>query len=90
MISYSTENISSIKEELLPLNEDHYSDDYRKDGAGLDINWEAYEALDDADSLLVVTARDSEDQLIGYMATFIVPHHQSKESLAAKIGRAHV
>jgi len=73
MIRYLVENPYDIKDELLPLNEKHYEEDFRSDAALLDIDWDAYNKMYEEGSMLTVTARDG-DELIAYMTTTVGCH----------------
>jgi GNAT superfamily N-acetyltransferase len=83
MINYQEEYLSDIRDEVLPLIEEHYSAVYHfAEEVPLDIDWSVYFKLEDAGMLNVVTARD-EGKLIGYYISFIAPNLHSMQSTRA-------
>lgn len=74
MITYSAVNPYDIRDELLPLNEQHYEEDWRGEAALLDINWDLYDSMYKEASLIAIIARNEEGVLVGYMMTTIVCH----------------
>lgn len=77
-ITYQIENPYDIKDELLPLNKEHYKDDFRKEETALDIDWDYYNEAFIAGEMTCFTARD-EDKLVGYMTTNICSHQHNKD-----------
>jgi hypothetical protein len=71
--------------ELLPLLKQHFNEtDPDKDRAFVDVNWDYYLAADRTGSLVVNTARDG-SALVGYVFTFVGPHHHKQGVLVGSI-----
>ena len=74
MITFQEELFCNIKDELLPLQQEHWVE--RSEIAGdfeLKINTFMFKAIENAKSLHIVTVRD-EKKLIGYFVSVISPH----------------
>lgn len=66
------EKIWDIKEEIEPLLESHWKEvAWYQDDVKLNPDWNTYYSLQEADSLVVFTLRNNEEQLVGY-ASFVV------------------
>jgi hypothetical protein len=84
MITYQVEKIKQIKDELHSLLRLHYEEiALDRDHIPLDPDWERYEALCDRGNLFVATARNEEQQLIGYSIFFVLNHLHYKSTLVA-------
>ena len=68
MYKYARENLSSVKEEILPLLDLHWEDvALDKDKIKLNPDWPTYEFLDSQQSLGVYTCRKEDtNELVGY------------------------
>ena len=77
MIEYGREKLSDIKEELLPLLEDHYEEvAMYRDKIQLSPDWDKYLTLESLDMLCIATVRD-EGVLVGYYICLVIsnPHY---------------
>jgi len=83
-VEYNIENPSEIKEELLPLHEKHYEDDFRKSTTALDIDWGIYNLLYEDGSLICMIARE-EEKIVGYMTTHVATHPHNKNTVLASM-----
>lgn len=84
MIKYQQEFLCSVKGDIKPLLEYHYSEVHPlKDIMTFDIDWEAYENLEVSDLLRIFTARDG-DRLVGYLAMLVVPNFHCKGQYTAQ------
>ena len=71
MMKYAHENLANVKEDILPLIEEHWEEiALNKDVIKLNPDWDAYSAYDYIGSLRVYTARD-EGQLVGYFLVLV-------------------
>lgn len=79
MITYQRERVIDIREECLPLFEEHWKEIglFDKEKIKLDPDWELYELADLKGMLFVLTCRE-DSVLIGYYVSFINPHHHYK------------
>lgn len=74
MITFQQEAFSDIRDEIWPLWQLHYDEIAEdKERVPLDPDWQKYERLDLCGNLLIITAR-RDDELIGYVFTFIDTH----------------
>jgi GNAT superfamily N-acetyltransferase len=71
-------------EEFKSLIELHYQEiALHKDSVPLDPDWDRYAAIDATDNLMIVTARNEKQELIGYSVFFITPHIHYKSTIVA-------
>lgn len=79
-MQYRSQSLSNHKAEVDVLMHRFYSvDDKHADLPDLDLDWDHYHALEAQDILLLVTARDPEDKLVG-MNLYIIgahPHYKN-------------
>jgi GNAT superfamily N-acetyltransferase len=82
-IKYTVERFRDCIEEIKPLLDLHY-DEVAMYQAKIELNpdYDRYLALDDAEMIHVVTAREGE-LLIGYFITFLVPHMHYQDHIYA-------
>ena len=77
-IKYQQEFLVSVKDEVLPLIENHFSEVYpARDTFKFDMDWDTYHSLEDLNLLRIFTARDG-DRLVGYLWVVIAPNLCSK------------
>lgn len=73
MITYAKEKIADIKSEINPLVQDNYDEvEIDTDKLKLDLNWNAYDTLENIDMLHIYTARDQK-KLVGYFVLITNP-----------------
>ena len=85
MIKYQQEFLSHIKSEILPLIYlDWVEIEHRKDIREFDLDWDAYEALEQAGILKVFTVR-SDEELVGYYSCVVSPSLHSRGLLQATV-----
>lgn len=74
MITFQEEFFSDIKDELLPLQKEHWCERSEiSETTELKINTLMFEAIENAESLHIVTARHDK-KLIGYFVSVVSPH----------------
>ena len=82
-ITYQTEKIIDIKDEIDPLIKLHWEEiALNKDKILLDPDWDKYFDLCDSDLLKTFTAR-LDGELIGYFVVMVYPHLHYKNNLFA-------
>jgi len=82
-ITYQVEALAEMRDEVLCLIDRHYEEIAQfKDAQKLDPDWEAYEALERAGKLWVMTVRDC-DVLVGYIVMVINRNLHYKQLLMA-------
>jgi len=85
LIKYQQEFLSHIKSEILPLiHLDWIEIEHRKDIREFDLDWDAYEALEQAGILKVFTVR-SDEELVGYYSYVVSPSLHSRGLLQATV-----
>lgn len=73
-----------LVEEIKPLIEQHYEEiALNKELIPLDPNWDQYAALAAAGKLLIVCARNEQNELIGYTVFFVNYHIHYQSTLVA-------
>lgn len=74
-ITFQEETMSDITAELIPLFHEHHNETGAFGGMKLRLNvqWRAYQFIEDKGMLHFVTAR-SDDELIGYYVSILAPH----------------
>ena len=79
-VTYKREYLKDILEEMKPLLHTHNEEmGIDVEEVTLDVMWDTYLTLEEADILHVVIARDGED-IVGYYASYIQPHiHYANE-----------
>lgn len=83
MITYQVESVIESRNEFHELFEFHWEEIARhKDTIKLNPDYEAYQRLEEAQVLRVVTARD-EGKLVGYIANMVTPNLHYKDHLMA-------
>jgi hypothetical protein len=78
-VTFQIENVETMRRDGFPLMERHYDEIAQfKEVQKLDPDWEAYERMEVAGKLWVMTAREGA-QLIGYIVMFINydPHYRT-------------
>jgi len=81
VILYHVERLATCREEAQPLLIKHYEEiALHQESIQLNINWPAYERMDEDGRLHICTARDG-DKLVGYFANIIVPHLHYQDHL---------
>lgn len=82
-MEYKAEFIKDVLEELKPLLEDHWEEvAWYKDKIKLNPDYEKYIMMQEANSLLFVTARD-EGKLVGYNVNFLQYHPHYSDHIFA-------
>jgi hypothetical protein len=82
-ISYQVETLATSRDEALPLLERHYEEIAQfKSVQKLDPDWDAYEALQRAGKLWVMTARDN-GVLVGYIVMIVTTDMHYRKLLRA-------
>jgi len=83
MIQYQQEFLDGVKEEVVFLIENHFSEVYpARDVFSLDMDWDLYSKLEDLGLIKIFTARDG-DKLAGYLWVIISPNLHSKGTYVA-------
>lgn len=81
MILYHVERLADVFDEIQPMLENHWQEiALHKDSIELNVNWPAYERMDEDGRLHICTAREG-DKLIGYFVNIIVPHLHYQDHL---------
>jgi len=76
--SYQQEFISSVKNDITDLLHKDWSEiEHRKDIRPFNPDWDAYEALEQANMLKIFTVREN-DRLVGYHVNIVAPSLHSK------------
>lgn len=84
MITFQEEYFSKIKDELIPLQKEHWAERSEiAEIAELKTNTHMFQILEAADSLHIVTARDGLN-LVGYFVSVISPHPYSTDLIMAE------
>lgn len=84
MVTFQEELFRNIKDELLPLQQEHWIERSEiAEKAELKINTFMFEAIEDAESLHIVTARYGK-KLIGYFVSVVSPHPYSTDLIMAE------
>lgn len=74
MITFQEELLRNIKDELLPLQQEHWAERSEvSDKAELNVNMLLFQAIDSTGKLHIVTARDDK-KLVGYFVSIISQH----------------
>lgn len=83
MITYQTEKLFGLLDEIKPLLVAHYKEIARnQDKVKLNPDYDKYRALDKAGMVHSVTARD-EGKLIGYYISIVAPHLHYRDCIMA-------
>jgi hypothetical protein len=70
-ITFQVENVAAMRRDAFPLLAKHYDEIAQfKEVQELDPDWEAYEAMEKAGKLWIMTAREG-SRLVGYIVMFI-------------------
>lgn len=78
MIEYQFEKVDDVLEEIEPLLEEHYAETVPyPDRVVLNPNYDMYRLLEQADALVIYTARDL-GAIVGYAITVLQPHPHSQ------------
>lgn len=82
-ITYQKERLKDIKEELIPLLEEHYREIAAyQDKIKLSPQWETYHTLDEGGFLKISTVRDN-GKLVGYYINIVTPSLHYSEDIYA-------
>lgn len=87
-ITITLENPAEIKEDLIELNNDHYSEDHRKGFMSLNIDWDAIDSMYNAGHLLGFIIRDA-DKVVGY-STVELTHNIQTDSVVAFMNTLYI
>lgn len=83
-MKYAHESYTSIKDEIKPLLEEHYKEiALDQDVIQLNPDWEAYARYDSIEALRCYTARNHDDDLIGYFVLIVSTSLHYKDHLFA-------
>ena len=83
MAKYQQEFLYSVRGDVENLIQDHYNEVYPvRSVFDWDMDWDAYEKLEEAGMLKIFTARDG-DTLVGYLWVLLTPNLHSKGSVLA-------
>ena len=83
MVKYQQEFLYSVRGVVENLIQDHYNEVYPvRSVFDWDMDWDAYEKLEEAGMLKIFTARDG-DTLVGYLWVLLTPNLHSKGSVLA-------
>lgn len=78
------EDYNDVVVEMKPLFEDHWEEtETYTDKIKLSPDYDTYKLLNTAGGLHMVTARDPEGVLVGYLVSFLLNHHHYKDELCA-------
>lgn len=81
MINFCVETIADVKKEMEIINATHYDEiALDKDRMKLNPDFDKYQNIENAGSLIIITAR-KEGKLVGYWILFILPHLHYKDVL---------
>jgi hypothetical protein len=82
---YAREAMATVRPEIADLLAAHWEEvAHDKDARELDVHWEAFEALEAAGQLFLMTVRHS-GALVGYVAAFLRPHLHSRKTMSAYV-----
>jgi hypothetical protein len=82
---YARETMAMVRPEIAGLLAAHWDEvAHDKDSRELDVHWEAFEALEAAGQLFLMTVRDG-GALVGYVAAFLRPHLHSRRTISAYV-----
>ena len=82
-VKYQQEFLYSVRGDVENLIQDHYNEVYPvRNVFDWDMDWDAYEKLEEAEMLKIFTARDGEN-LVGYLWVLLTPNLHSKGSVLA-------
>lgn len=82
-MKFSRENVRDALNDMIPLMVNHWREIAPHKDILLEPDFKAYEALEDADTLRVYTARTDENILAGYAVFFVHGHLHHKQSKTA-------
>jgi hypothetical protein len=82
---YARETLAAARPEMAALIAAHWDEvAHDKDVRVLDVHWEAFEALEAAGQLYMLTVR-RDGEMVGYMAAFLRPHLHSRGTISAYV-----
>lgn len=83
-VNFAHERLTpSLRGEIEPLLMEHWKERAEYDDIPLDPDWDAYERMQSVGVLRIFTARDVDQQLIGYCVTMVLPHLHHRTVLMA-------
>ena len=83
VVKYQQEFLYSVRGDVENLIQDHYNEVYPvRNVFDWDMDWDAYEKLEEAEMLKIFTARDGKN-LVGYLWVLLTPNLHSKGSVLA-------
>lgn len=81
-VKFKKEKFADILDELKPVFPEHWKEIANdQDSIPLDPDYETYLQLEEAGNFVVVTARLDNDEIVGYILTFVRPHLHYKTTL---------
>lgn len=84
-LTYQIETLATAKPGFLELAVAHWDEvAHDKDSRELGIHWEAFEALEAAGQLFLMTVRH-DGLMVGYMFAFLRPHLHSRKTMTAYV-----
>ena len=85
VLVYAREAMATVRPEMAALLAAHWQEvAHDKEVRTLDVHWEAFDALEAAGQLFVMTVR-SDGVLVGYLAAFLRPHLHSRSTISAYV-----
>ena len=81
---YEVEDFRDIKDELVPITQAHWEDvALNQDSVALNPDWGVYEYLQEHGNLQIVTARNDEGVMVGYVVYIISPWLHYRDHILA-------
>lgn len=82
---YARETLATVRPEVDALSLTHWDEvAHDKNTRVLDVDWPAFEALEKAGQLFLMTAR-ADKKLVGYLFAFLRPHLHSRQTMTAYV-----